>query len=91
MPEPELADQRDGLTLLDLERDAIDRERLALALAEGDGQILDLEQLFVGRIHRAHPKVLRGSKASRTASPMKISSESMVATVMKPEMPSQGA
>src|SRR5436305_3547369 len=35
--------------------------------------------------------VLRGSKASRTASPMKIKSDSMIATEKKPEKPSQGA
>src|SRR5262245_9378889 len=37
------------------------------------------------------PNALRGSKASRTASPMKIRSESMTATVKKPVMPSHGA
>src|ERR1700760_913378 len=36
-------------------------------------------------------KVLRGSNASRTASPMKISSDSMTATEKKPARPSQGA
>src|SRR6266702_7033407 len=35
--------------------------------------------------------VLRGSKASRTASPMKISSDSMIATEKKPAKPSHGA
>src|SRR5439155_14794886 len=35
--------------------------------------------------------VLRGSKASRTASPMKISSDSMIATEKKPVKPSHGA
>src|SRR3954463_5914850 len=35
--------------------------------------------------------VLRGSKASRTASPMKISSDSMIATEKKPARPSHGA
>src|SRR6201995_3906165 len=34
---------------------------------------------------------LRGSNASRTASPMKIRSESMIATAKKPVKPSQGA
>src|SRR5262249_11942581 len=82
--------QRDGPPLLDLERDAIDRERLALALPERDGKVLDLEQVVVRCFHRAHPNVLRGSKASRTASPMKIRSESMVATVKKPQLPCQG-
>src|SRR3954463_8591119 len=35
--------------------------------------------------------VLRGSKASRAASPMKINSDSMIATEKKPVRPSQGA
>src|ERR1700754_1364916 len=35
--------------------------------------------------------VLRGSNASRTASPMKISSDSMIATEKKPVRPSHGA
>ena len=39
-----LADQRDRLALLDLERHAIDRERLALTLAEGHGEVADSEE-----------------------------------------------
>src|SRR5580692_12134929 len=39
----------------------------------------------------AYRNVLRGSKASRTASPMKINSDSMIATAKKPVKPSQGA
>ena len=35
--------------------------------------------------------VFRGSKASRTASPMKIRSDSIKATVQKPASPSHGA
>src|SRR6201985_635210 len=35
--------------------------------------------------------VLRGSNASRTASPMKIKSDSMIATAKKPVKPSHGA
>src|SRR5258707_3717468 len=35
--------------------------------------------------------VLRGSNASRTASPMKISSDSMIATEKNPVKPSHGA
>src|SRR5207253_4122767 len=42
-------------------------------------------------VHDAHSNVLRGSNASRTASPMKINNESMNATVMKPQSPSHGA
>ena len=91
LPEPELADQCDGFTLLDLEGDPVHRKGVARTLAETDREVRDLEQLLVTGLHRAHPNVLRGSKASRTASPIKIRSESMVATVRKPEMPSQGA
>src|SRR5215470_5081032 len=90
LPGAGFADQRHGLPLLDVEGDAIDRERLARPLPEGGGQLLDLEQPVVGRFHPSYPKVLRGSKASRTASPMKMSSESMVATVKNPETPSDG-
>src|SRR5258707_14997896 len=54
-------------------------------------QIADLEQRLVDGIHAVHLNVLRGSNASRTASPMKISSDSMMATVKKPVKPSHGA
>src|SRR6516162_5907620 len=86
-----LADQRQSLAAPDVERDPVDRKRLALALTERDRQVLDLEQQRSRGIHDGHRKVLRGSKASRTASPMKINSDSMVATVRKAVMPSQGA
>src|SRR5262249_26434834 len=88
---PRLADQCDRLSLLDVERDAIDSEGLARALPERDREVLHFKQLVVARLHRNHPNALRGSKASRTASPMKIRSESMVATVKKPARPSHGA
>src|SRR3984893_4503290 len=39
----------------------------------------------------AYLNVLRGSNASRTASPMKIKSDSMMATAKKPVKPSHGA
>src|SRR5580692_10439842 len=39
----------------------------------------------------AYLNVLRGSNASRTASPMKINSDSMMATAKKPVKPSHGA
>src|ERR1700730_10662117 len=42
-------------------------------------------------LHTIHRTVLRGSKASRTASPRKINSDSMTATVKKPVSPSHGA
>src|SRR6201996_9603320 len=40
---------------------------------------------------RSYINVLRGSKASRTALPMNIRSESMIATEKKPAKPSHGA
>src|SRR5580700_2672118 len=80
-------DQRQGFALGDIERDMVDRERLlAAAAAEGDGQIADGEQRFGGHVY-----VFRGSNASRTASPMKINSDSISATVKKPVRPSHGA
>src|SRR4051812_2296970 len=42
-------------------------------------------------LSQTHLNVLRGSNASRTASPMKISSDSMIATAKKPVKPSHGA
>src|SRR5690606_16686071 len=55
------------------------------ALRECDGQIANGEKGL------RHLNVFLGSKASRTASPMKISSDSMMERLRKPEMPSQGA
>ena len=75
------ADQRHSLALADVERDAIDRERLPRACAESDGEIADGEE---GGGHR---NVFLGSKASRTASPTKIRSDSISATVKKPVEP----
>src|SRR5277367_1262988 len=83
-----LPDQRQRLALGDIERDMVDRERLlpaAAAAAEGDGEIADGEERL------GHAYVFRGSNASRTASPMKISSDSISATVKKPVRPSHGA
>src|SRR4030088_2059955 len=54
-------------------------------------QIADLEQRLGDGIHAVHLNVLRGSKASRTPSPMKIRSDSMIATAKKPVKPSHGA
>src|SRR3954454_7780594 len=45
----------------------------------------------VGTLPQIYLNVLRGSNASRTASPMKINSDSMMATAKKPVKPSQGA
>ena len=47
------ADQRHALALVDPERDAVDRDRLVAALAEADGQVADVEQRLVGRVHRS--------------------------------------
>src|SRR5947207_14706843 len=46
---------------------------------------------LVKTIPQIHRNVLRGSNASRTASPMKINSDSMIATEKKPVKPSHGA
>jgi hypothetical protein len=85
------ADQRDGLAAADVERNAVDRGEFARAVVERHREDADVEQRRSGRVHRRHPNVLRGSKASRTASPTKISSESMMPTVKKPVKPSHGA
>src|SRR5262249_62401728 len=78
-------DQRQGLALADVERHPVDGQCFPLAMAEGDGKIAYREQGI------AHRNALRGSKASRTASPMKIRSDSISATVKKPVRPSHGA
>ena len=44
------ANERDGFAAADAERDAVDGERLSVALAEGDGEVADLNQRF----RRAH-------------------------------------
>src|SRR3989440_4446764 len=46
---------------------------------------------LVETIPQIHRNVLRGSNASRTPSPMKINSDSMIATEKKPVKPSHGA
>src|SRR3954465_7341103 len=46
---------------------------------------------WVESLPQIHLNVLRGSKASRTASPIKISSDSMIATAKNPVKPSHGA
>src|SRR3954468_2104049 len=86
-----LTDERNRLALPELERNAVDGQDLPLALTKGDGEIADGEKGLIHDVQCNHPNVLRGSKASRTASPMKISSESMNANVKKPVRPSQGA
>src|SRR6195256_5172769 len=82
------ADQRERLALSDVERHLVDRQDVLVALAERDRQRAHGEG---GLAHLSPPRVLRGSKASRMPSPMKISSDSMMATVKKPDRPSHGA
>src|SRR5580704_7731534 len=54
--------------------------------------ILFMAHLYqVETLPQIYLNVLRGSKASRAASPMKIKSDSMIATAKKPVKPSQGA
>src|SRR6202163_4369764 len=54
--------------------------------------ILFMAHLYqVETLPQVYLNVLRGSNASRTASPMKINSDSMIATAKKPVKPSQGA
>src|ERR1700733_4738227 len=70
----------------------IDRNGVAARLVKHHRQVANIEQGLVDGVHGfTHLNVLRGSKASRTASPMKISSDSMIATAKKPVKPSQGA
>src|SRR5712675_1864582 len=68
-----------------------DRARGAAGLMKRHRQVADVEQRLVDGIHAAHLNVLRGSNASRTASPMKIRSDSMMATAKNPVKPSHGA
>src|SRR5690606_31669938 len=75
------------LSRRDIERDAADGLDRPFPLAEVDVQVANREQ----RIHGHHPKVLRGSSASRTASPMKTSRLSISEITAKPESPSHGA
>src|SRR6266581_5050777 len=69
----------------------IDRHRGAAGLMKRHRQVADVEQRLVDGIHAVHLNVLRGSNASRTASPMKIRSDSMMATEKNPVKPSHGA
>src|SRR5882672_9890463 len=70
--------QRQGLAAPDLEADIADGVHGIVAAAEGDREIADLEQ---GGL--AHTGTLRGLKASRTASPMNTSNDSMSAMEKK--------
>src|SRR4029079_14302129 len=86
-----LADQRHALAAPDRKRDLVDRERIA----ERHREVADIEQGLVDGVHYElylpYLKVLRGSKASRAASPMKIKSDNMIASQKKPARPSHGA
>ena len=64
-----------------LKLDAVHRAHGVVAGPKATEQVVDLEQ---GRAPcAAHAGTLRGSKASRTASPMKISSDSISASTTK--------
>src|SRR5918996_97661 len=80
------AHYRQGLAALDLEADVAHGAHGIVAGAEIDREVLDLEQ---GRL--AHTSTLRGLKASRTASPMKTSRDSMRAMMKNAVSASQGA
>jgi len=80
-----LPHQRHRLPALDDEGDVADGTHLAAGSVEGDGEIADVEEGL------GHWGVLRGSKASRTASPTKIRRLSMTASTKNPVSPSHGA
>ncbi len=44
LPEPELADEREGFALLDVERHLVDGEHFARAASERDRQVADREE-----------------------------------------------
>src|SRR5690606_22805898 len=84
------AGQRHRLPLANVEGYAVDRQDLLLALPELDRQVADGEK--GARVHSVpHWQVLRGSKASRVASPMKMSRDSISEMLANPVRPSQGA
>src|SRR2546421_6862794 len=64
------------------------RGRVVLADDFVHGQLISVP---ITILPHHHANAFRGSNASRTASPMKIRSESMMATVKNPVSPSQGA
>ena len=76
---PALPNERQGLAAFEGEGNAVHDS----ARSEGNGEIRDFEQAHVG--------ILRGSKASRTASPTKISSTSTPPSTTKAVKPSHGA
>ena len=80
-----LADEREGFALVEGEAGALHGGHGIGP--EGDGEIAQLEQFR----WPAHARFLRGSKASRTAWPMKTRIVRSVLSTTKPVMPSQGA
>ncbi|MNS68216.1 hypothetical protein D3C72_1014910 [compost metagenome] len=86
------ANEGDDFARHQVEGDLIDGDAGRAALMEGDGEITDREKrLNICFRHGDHRNVLRGSKASLTASPTKIRRESMMDMVKKAVRPSQGA
>src|SRR5260370_40639789 len=69
----------------------IDRNRSAARLMKRHREIADVEQRLVDGVHAGYLNVLGGSKASRTASPLKVSNDSIMAPAKKPVKPSHGA
>src|SRR4051812_13236189 len=99
---PGLADERHRLALGDVEGRAGDRDDALAGLPELDAEIpyrQERRRLWLAGGGEAagevdggdHRNVLRGSKASRTASPTKMSSDSMIEMTRKPVKPSHGA
>src|ERR1700733_8954321 len=82
-----LADERQRAALFKPKGDAIDNRAPLAALREGDRELTYIEKPR----SLAHRNVFRGSNASRTASPIKMRSESMSAVTAKAESPIQGA
>src|SRR5262249_51329788 len=82
-----LADEGHRFAALDLETDALNGGGQIVTLAETDAEIADREQRGGGH----YWNVFLGSNESRTASPTKITSDSMIDITRKPVMPSQGA
>src|SRR5690606_33799540 len=80
--------QRQRFALVELETDALDRLHPTGAAAKTYLQVFDFQQRCA---HAPSCKVLRGSKASRAASPMKMSRLSITASTTNEVMPSQGA
>ena len=69
------ADERQRLALVERERDAVDRRASLRRLARRRSR--DRGRRGAARVGASSRYVFRGSKASRTASPMKTSSDSM--------------